>query len=98
MLVFPCNSGCFVNFLEYRVTARSGTGCFRRLVWASLLHEVLGLCFVLLYLSGGPGANAPGFAQQGLLFPEGGKVVGLVGADGLSLLMAPQSTQPKKPL
>ena len=41
-----------------------------------------GLRFALLYLSRGPGADAlgrtgslPGFAQQGLLFPEGGKVV-----------------------
>ena len=53
-----------------------------RPVWASLLPEVPGLRFVLLHLSGGPGADAlghtgslPGFAEQGLLFPEGGKVV-----------------------
>ena len=60
----------------------SGTGWFRRLVWASLLPEVPGLRIVLLYLSGGPGADAlghtgslPGSAEQRLLFPEGGKVV-----------------------
>ena len=46
------------------------------------IPSVPGLRFVLLYLSGGPGADAlvhsgslPGCAEQGLLFPEGGKVV-----------------------
>ena len=60
----------------------SGTGWFRRPVWASLLPDVPGLRFVLLYLSGGPGADGlghtgslPGCAEQGLIFPEGGKVV-----------------------
>ena len=107
-LVFPFNSGCLVDFLEYlaglavfsvspdsrivesrrqsqstlrngslrrseshrqsQSTLRStttsysssGTGWFRRPVWASLLPEVPGLRFVLLYLSGGPGATALG--------------------------------------
>ena len=135
-LVFPFNSGCLVDFLEYlaglavwsvsrdsrlvresppvsihvqadqaetssnvpdwRVGAKFSLSfqvhhyelqlVRNRLVpppvWASLLPEVPGLRFVLLYLSGGPRADAlghtgslPGFAQQGLLFPEGGKVV-----------------------
>ena len=67
--------------LSFQVSS-SGTGCFRRPFWASLLPEELGLRFVLLYLSGGPGADAlghpgslPGCAEHGLLFPEGGKVV-----------------------
>ena len=72
--------------LSFQVhNSSSGTGWFRRSVWASLFPEVPGLRFVLLYLSGSPGADAlghtlslPGFAEQGLLFPEGGKVVVLV--------------------
>ena len=78
----PITCGCEVQSeLQGPTTmspSSSGTAWFRRFAWATLLAEALG---TLRHLCGGPGADAlghtgslPGFAAQGVLFPEASQV------------------------
>ena len=94
MVSFP---SCFWLFLSE--SASSGTALFRRPCWAALLSGLRGLRFVLPFFFRGPGAVALGHtgsllgcSEQGVLFPEGSKVMIKELLKACPFLMA-QSTQ-----